>query len=129
MDLVEQLTAEQCKSLLVQAICSILMKCKNDKYRIVILPQEDIVPSAVVPDIAVTETQNNETTQVPAPAPAESNQMEIDANVCKKKRVFFITKFSFPIKYNLICYLRQHLIKVPPTGSRTNFTNVYPFTQ
>lgn len=30
-----QLTLDKCKSLLVQAVCNILMKCKHDKYRIV----------------------------------------------------------------------------------------------
>lgn len=32
-----QLTTDKCNSLLVQAICNILMKCKDDKYRIAYL--------------------------------------------------------------------------------------------
>lgn len=46
------------------------MKCKDDKYRIVILPQEDIVPST-----NVSSAQSNE---VPA---GDSSAEETVANV------------------------------------------------
>lgn len=58
-----QLTAEQCKLLLIQAICSILTKCKEDKFRIVTLPEEDKVPSSVV---ASASAQGSESNEVPA---------------------------------------------------------------
>lgn len=35
-----QLTTDKCKSLLVQAICNILMKCKDDRYRIVYIKDQ-----------------------------------------------------------------------------------------
>lgn len=66
----KQLTSEKCKSLLIQAICSILMKCKDDKYRIVILPQEDIVPS--------TNVSSAQSSEVPA---GDSAAEETVANV------------------------------------------------
>lgn len=73
------MTAEQCKSLLIQAICSILMKCKNDKYRIAILPQEDIVPSITieVPDKIEIEAQQSEVNQVPG----ETSKMDVEADI------------------------------------------------
>lgn len=37
-----QLTSDKCKSLLVQAVCNILMKCKHDKYRIVDLSERNV---------------------------------------------------------------------------------------
>lgn len=40
------MTAEQCKMLLIHAICAILKKCKDDKFRIVVLPEEYSVPSS-----------------------------------------------------------------------------------
>lgn len=36
-----QLTTDKCKTLLVQAFCNILMKCK-DKFRIVMLPDPEV---------------------------------------------------------------------------------------
>lgn len=73
------MTAEQCKSLLIQAICSILMKCKNDKYRIAILPQEDIMPSITieVPDKIEIEAQQSEVNQVPG----ETSKMDVEADI------------------------------------------------
>ncbi|XP_041774008.1 ubiquitin carboxyl-terminal hydrolase MINDY-3 homolog [Anopheles merus] len=35
-----ELTADKCKTLLIQAVCQILMKCKTDAYRIVTLESE-----------------------------------------------------------------------------------------
>lgn len=37
-----QLTTDKCKTLLVQAFCNILMKCKEDKFRIVALPDPEV---------------------------------------------------------------------------------------
>lgn len=37
-----QLTTDKCKTLLVQAFCNILMKCKEDKFRIVTLPDPEV---------------------------------------------------------------------------------------
>ncbi|XP_050068943.1 ubiquitin carboxyl-terminal hydrolase MINDY-3 homolog [Anopheles maculipalpis] len=36
-----ELTADKCKTLLIQAVCQILMKCKTDVYRIVTLEEEE----------------------------------------------------------------------------------------
>lgn len=72
-----QLTAEQCKLLLIQAICDILKKCKDDKFRIVTLPVEDTVPSPIT--TAATPAQESTLNQVPAEA---SSLSESGANVC-----------------------------------------------
>lgn len=73
-----QLTAEQCKLLLIQAICDILKKCKDDKFRIVILPVEDTVPSTIT--TTATPAQESVLNQVPAEASISS---ESGANVCQ----------------------------------------------
>lgn len=53
------------------------MKCKNDKYRIAILPQEDIVPSTIeVPDI--TEIQAQQSVEVNTSD--EASQMDVEAD-------------------------------------------------
>lgn len=70
-----QLTAEQCKLLLIQAICDILKKCKDDKFRIVTLPDEDTVPSLSTTTATATDTpaaQESALNQVPAEASIES---------------------------------------------------------
>lgn len=72
------MTAEQCKLLLIQAICDILQKCKEDKFRIVTLPDEDNnVPS--LPTDIVTPAPEAPLNQVPAEA---SSPIESGANVC-----------------------------------------------
>lgn len=73
-----QLTAEQCKLLLIQAICDILRKCKDDKFRIVTLPDEDTVPS--LPTATAATEQEPALNQVPAEA---SCSTETGTNVCK----------------------------------------------
>lgn len=81
-----QLSADKCKSLLIQAICSILMKCKDDKYRIVILPDEDIVPSVATATTAETTTATTIADQPTASeesAADSSHLAESSANVCK----------------------------------------------
>lgn len=61
-----QLTAEQCKLLLIQAICAILQKCKEDKFRIVTLPVEDnTVPSSAAA-VTAASVQESDLSQVPA---------------------------------------------------------------
>lgn len=94
------------------------MKCKNDKYRIVILPQEDIVPSTKVPD-ETQQAQQSEENQVPA----EATPMETDANVClrTKKRIY--------LKFNKICLSLCRPHQVLPNGYRMNSTNAYLLTQ
>ncbi|XP_055305233.1 ubiquitin carboxyl-terminal hydrolase MINDY-3 homolog isoform X2 [Sitodiplosis mosellana] len=72
------LTAEQCKLLLIQAICSILKKCKDDKFRIVTLPNEDTVPSNTAAPAPVPELS-----QVPAES---STSTEPSANVLPSQR-------------------------------------------
>lgn len=62
-----QLTAEQCKLLLIQAICAILTKCKDDKFRIVTLPVEDNVPS-----VTEATAQESGSSQVPAESTTSS---------------------------------------------------------
>lgn len=75
-----QLTAEQCKLLLIQAICDILKKCKDDKFRIVTLPDEDTVPSLLTTTAA--PAQESALNQVPAEA---SSSTESGANVCQNQ--------------------------------------------
>lgn len=72
-----QLTAEQCKLLLIQAICDILKKCKDDKFRIVTLPDEDTVPSLSI--VTDTPAQESALNRVPDEA---SGSTESGANVC-----------------------------------------------
>lgn len=53
------------------------MKCKNAKYRIAILPQEDIEPSTIeVPDKTEIQVQQSNVNQVPG----ETSQMDVEAD-------------------------------------------------
>lgn len=64
------LTPDQCKTLLIHAICAILTKCKHDKFRIVTLPEEDSVPSSSV--TSASPVQESNTSQVPAESAAST---------------------------------------------------------
>lgn len=60
-----QLTTDKCKSLLVQAICNILMKCKDDRYRIVYILDQRKTADALSPipsDTIPAENATNEDT-------------------------------------------------------------------
>lgn len=81
-----QLTAEQCKLLLIQAICDILKKCKDDKFRIVTLPDEDTVPSLLTTTTPTTATPAQEAALNQVPAEASSSILP-SANVCQTHQI------------------------------------------
>lgn len=64
-----QLTTDKCKSLLVQAICNILMKCKDDRYRIVYILDQRKTTNTLSPLPPVSNPEESATT---AEDPAES---------------------------------------------------------
>lgn len=70
-----QLTPDQCKILLIHAICAILTKCKHDKFRIVTLPEEDLVPSSSA--TGATPVQESNTSQVPAESAASTEPSKV----------------------------------------------------
>lgn len=57
-----QLTTDKCKSLLVQAICNILMKCKDDRYRIVYILDQCRTADALSPLPFASSPAENATT-------------------------------------------------------------------
>uniref|UniRef100_A0A1B0D347 Ubiquitin carboxyl-terminal hydrolase MINDY n=2 Tax=Phlebotomus papatasi TaxID=29031 RepID=A0A1B0D347_PHLPP len=65
------LTADKCRTVLIQAICNILMKCKETKYRIVTLRATDDAhegtPSDVVDAARVNSAETGESPSSPAP--------------------------------------------------------------
>lgn len=58
-----QLTTDKCKSLLVQAICNILMKCKEDRYRIVYILDQRKTADALSPLATGSTPAENATTE------------------------------------------------------------------
>lgn len=118
-----QLTAEQCKLLLIQAICSILKKCKDDKFRIVTLPDEDSVPSSAVASAPVPVPES-ESSQVPAES---STSTEPSANVNMNGKKYFFCLFICFIRENLR-NSRFHQVKEPSNGFRMNSMNVCQFS-
>lgn len=58
-----QLTTDKCKSLLVQAICNILMKCKDDRYRIVYILDQRKAADALLPLPSASNSEENATAE------------------------------------------------------------------
>lgn len=67
-----QLTTDKCKSLLVQAICNILMKCKDDRYRIVYILDQRKTTNTLSPLPPVSNPEESATTAEDALSAAES---------------------------------------------------------
>lgn len=55
-----QLTEDKCKALLIQAICNILMKCKDNRYRLVCLEEPNTNTKDANTETEMENVQNDE---------------------------------------------------------------------
>ncbi|XP_055684350.1 ubiquitin carboxyl-terminal hydrolase MINDY-3 homolog [Lutzomyia longipalpis] len=62
------LTADKCRTVLIQAICNILMKCKETKYRIVTLRTSEEVAPQTPPSDVVDAARLNDADPVASPS-------------------------------------------------------------